>query len=106
MSPLKILCAVIFAGFGAYSTWAMLQVGYLGIWQAGFAGPGALQVLLDLCILGLLASLWIIRDARAAGRNPWIYVILTVTAGSFGPLLYLLLAPGPATAPAAQRGMA
>lgn len=105
MSPTRILAAALFATFGAYSGWVMLQVGYLGIWQAGLANPAALQVLLDLVILGLLASLWIVRDARASGRNPWPYVALTAGAGSFGPLLYLLLA-GPAREPAGQTGLA
>jgi hypothetical protein len=32
-----------------------------------------------------------VRDARERGLNPWPFVILTVLAGSFGPLLYLVL---------------
>lgn len=29
-------------------------------------------------------------DARQRGLNPWPYVFITVVAGSFGPLAYLL----------------
>ena len=33
---------------------------------------------------------WMWRNARAAGRNPWPWIALTLVAGSFGPLVYLL----------------
>ena len=49
-------------------------------------------MLLDLVIACLLISSWMVIDARANGRNPWPYVAITLAAGSFGPLLYLLLA--------------
>jgi hypothetical protein len=91
MNPTTLILGLIFAAFGAYSSYVMLQVGYFGIWQAGFASPGALQVLLDLCITCLLISSWMIGDARRTGRNPWPYVLLTLAAGSFGPLAYLLV---------------
>jgi hypothetical protein len=55
--------------FGAYTLYAITQVGYFGIWAAGFASPGALQVLLDLVITCLLISSWMVIDARATGRN-------------------------------------
>lgn len=93
MSPFKAISALVFLAFGAYSGWVMLQVGYLGIWEAGLASPGATQVLLDLVIVCALASAWMFRDARATGRNPWPYLLVTLFAGSFGPLLYVLLAP-------------
>lgn len=86
---LRLLLLLVLAAFGAYSTYAMLQVGYLGIWQAGMANPGALQVLLDLCVMASLVSLWMYTDARRASRNPWPYLLLTMVGGSFGPLLYL-----------------
>ena len=91
MSATKIALVLIFAGFGAYSSWVMLEHGYLGIWQAGIANPAALQILLDLVIACLLISSWMLKDAKASGRNAWPYVLITIAAGSFGPLLYLLL---------------
>ncbi|HUS23974.1 MAG TPA: DUF2834 domain-containing protein [Candidatus Binatia bacterium] len=85
---LAALFAVL-AAFGAYSLWVMTQVGYFGIWQAGVANPGALQVLIDLCIVCTLASLWMIGDAPARGLSAWPFVAITLVAGSFGPMLYL-----------------
>ena len=89
MKPVLILVALV---FGAYTLYAIAQVGYFGIWAAGFSSSGALQVLLDLVIACLLISSWMVNDARATGRNPWPYVLITLAAGSFGPLFYLLLA--------------
>ena len=85
------LIAILLA-FGAYTLYAMSAVGLSGIYMAGLANAGSLQVLLDLVIVCFLFSCWMVIDARATGRNPWPYVAITVVAGSFGPLLYLLLA--------------
>ena len=97
---------VVFGVFGVYSGWAMWQVGYFGIWQAGFDNPAALQILLDLVIAAVLICTWMIRDAARVNRNPWPYVALTLTAGSFGPLLYLILARRPESPPVTQASVA
>jgi hypothetical protein len=86
----SLLVFLILAAFGAYSIYVMWDFGYLGIWRAGFANPAALQILLDLVITCLLISGWMIGDARAKGLTAWPFVGITVAAGSFGPLLYLL----------------
>ena len=75
-----------------------LQVGYLGIFAAGFANPGSLQVLLDLVVACLLISSWMVIDARANGRNPWPYVFITLVARLVRP------APVPAARGRARSG--
>jgi hypothetical protein len=85
-----LLLALILLAFGAFSIYVMWDFGYLGIWRAGFANAAALQILLDLVITCLLISGWMIGDARAKGLNAWPFVGVTLAAGSFGPLLYLL----------------
>jgi len=89
---MKPFLIAIFLLFGAYSFYAMYEVGYFGIFTAVAASPGSLQVAFDLVIACLLISFWMVSDARVHGRNPWPYVLITLFAGSFGPLLYLLLA--------------
>jgi len=43
-------------------------------------------------VIGLvLASVWMQRNAAATGRRFWPYALLTVTFGSAGPLVYLLV---------------
>lgn len=90
--------ATVFAAFGAYSLYVMWELGYVGLWEACMANIGTWQLLLDFIILSVLAVGWMVGDARRTGRTVWPYALITLTAGSFGPLLYLLLAPRTATA--------
>lgn len=97
---LKISLALVLAVFGAYSMHVVLELGYVGLWMSLFERSGSRQAVADLmiaCVL-LLGFLW--RDARQQGRRFWPYAVITLAAGSVGPLLYLLLAPKAATAPA------
>lgn len=76
--------------FSLLSAYALWEVGYLGIFTSSFNNWGTVQVLCDLVVICTLAMLWMVNDARARGLNAWPYVVVTVLAGSFGPLLYLL----------------
>jgi len=91
MNAKTLLLALVFALFGAYSVYTMLQVGYLGIWESGLTSLGAFQILLDLVIACGLICVWMVLDARQRGTNPWPYVAITLVSGTFGPLLYLLV---------------
>lgn len=91
---MRTVLILALAAFGAFSMFATWQVGYVGIWQAGLANWGAAQVLADLVLMSLVVLFLLHRDAQAQGRTLWPYALVTLAAGSFGPLLYLLLAPG------------
>ncbi|MDO9125636.1 MAG: hypothetical protein Q7U42_02135 [Parvibaculum sp.] len=41
-------------------------------------------------IVCVLAIIWMVRDARTSGVNPWPFVAVTLAAGSFGILFYLV----------------
>lgn len=90
-SAMRTVLFLVLAAFGAFSTYVMWEVGYLGIWQAGMSSVGAWQVLLDLVIMSCIALGFIWRDARHTGRTIWPFAVITLAAGSIGPLLYLLL---------------
>lgn len=80
----------VLIGFGALTAAALADVGYWGILAPHFQSLGAGQVLADLVILATLSIVWMLGDARTRGVPAWPYVVLTLAAGSFGPLLYLL----------------
>lgn len=85
-----LLLIVVLVDFAAFSAYVMLEVGYFGIWAAGFSGPGAMQILFDLVIVASLSCVWMWNDSKTSGLSPWPYILITLTAGSFGPLFYLL----------------
>ena len=85
----------VLAAFSALTLAAVAQHGYLGIFEYQFGNLAGLQVLADLSIALLMVLAWLWQDARANARNPYPWVVLTLAAGSFGPLLYLLTAPKP-----------
>jgi hypothetical protein len=90
MSMRLFVLLVVIAVFGALSTVAVREVGYFGLVEPHFQSWGASQILVDLVILGVLACIWMVADARARALNPWPFVVLTVIGGSFGPLVYLV----------------
>ncbi|MBO6668113.1 DUF2834 domain-containing protein [Parvibaculum sp.] len=83
------LIAVILA-FGALSAQALMEAGYIGIFLQHFETYAGMQVLTDLVIVCVLAIIWMIGDAKTSGVNPWPFVVLTLAAGAFGPLFYLV----------------
>ena len=101
----KLGLVVVLAAFSALTVAAVVQHGYVGIFEYQFRNLAGLQVLADLGIALLLVLAWLWQDARANARNPYLWVALTLAAGSFGPLLYLLSAPsGRSEKPTASTG--
>jgi len=86
-----LLLLVLFGAFGALSLVAIAEHGYVGIFTHLFQNTAGWQALADLGIACLLIMVWMVGDARRSGRNAWPYLLLTAAAGSFGPLLYLLV---------------
>ena len=61
-------------------------------------GIGA-QVLVDLVIVCALAIIWMLKDARESGITVWPFIVVTLAAGAFGPLFYLVARELRASAP-------
>lgn len=86
----KTLLLIPLLAFSVLTALALWQHGYWGIFEGQLRTLAGLQVLADLAIaLGLFIA-WLWQDARQRQRNPWPWIVLTLAAGSFGPLLYLL----------------
>jgi hypothetical protein len=98
MRPLLI---TVTAAFSAFTLWVLAQTGLVGFYQQLFGSFAGVQVFVDIAIALVLVLAWMWRDAHAAGRRFWPYAVVTLTLGSIGPLLYLLLMPAQARAPRA-----
>jgi hypothetical protein len=96
MRPLLI---TVTAAFSAFTLWVLAQTGLVGFYLQLFSSFAGIQVFVDIAIALVLVLAWMWRDAQAAGRRFWPYAALTLTLGSIGPLLYLLLMPAQARAP-------
>ncbi len=85
----RVFAIILLVPFTLLSVYAVLEVGYIGIFDYHRHSPAGWQVFSDLVIACLLLLVWIMPDARQKGRNPWPFVLVTLFLGSFGPLLYL-----------------
>ena len=90
MSGRLVLLLIVIAGFTVLSVLALMDVGYFGIIEPHFRSWGGAQVFTDLVIVAVLACIWMSNDARERGLPAWPFIVITVFAGSFGPLLYLV----------------
>jgi len=98
MRPLLI---TVTAAFSAFTFWVLAQTGLVGFYEQLLSNTAGWQVFADIAIALVLVLVWMWRDAADNARRFWPYALLTLTLGSIGPLLYLVLAP--ATARSQQR---
>jgi hypothetical protein len=96
-----VLIAVT-AAFSAFTLWVLAQTGLIGFYEQLLGTPAGWQVFADIAIALVLVLAWMWRNAADNGRRFWPYAIVTLTLGSIGPLLYLLLMPSAARAQARQ----
>jgi hypothetical protein len=82
--------SVVIAAFGALSVEALLEVGYIGLFQTHLVSFAGLQVLVDLTISLVIVLGFIQGDARERGLPFAPYVVATLLTGSFGPLAYFV----------------
>lgn len=90
MNSRMIALAVVVVAFGVLTTLALMDVGFWGIIAPHFRSWGGAQVFTDLVIACVLACIWIVNDSGKRGLPAWPFLAITLVAGSFGPLLYLL----------------
>lgn len=85
-----VLALSVFVPFLAFSLWVTAEEGFLGFVPAALDGRWGTQVFLDLCISLVLATFWIVPDAKRRGINPWPFVATCVPLGSIGALAYVV----------------
>lgn len=85
----RSLAITLLIPFSALTIYAVMQVGYVGIFDYHRHSPAGWQVFADLVVALILVLSWMIPDAKKRGRNPIPWVVMTLFLGSIGPLLYL-----------------
>lgn len=86
----KTILFLTLTAFGAFTAAAIWQEGFSGILEAITHSLGSMQIFIDLVIALSLVMVWMWQDAKHKQRNIWPWLVLTLLAGSFGPLLYLI----------------
>lgn len=90
---MRTLAIAMLIPFLILTLYAVIDVGYIGIFDYNRHSSAGWQVFSDLVIALILVSCWMIKDAKKTGRSPWPWLAITLTLGSIGPLLYLALRP-------------
>ena len=86
----RVLLIGVILAFGTFTVIAGIEHGAMGFLEKTVDNTATLQVLIDLSIVATLALIWMYRDSRTSGTPFAPYLLLTLFAGSFGPLGYLL----------------
>jgi hypothetical protein len=94
MNAKQVGLSVVLVSFLAFTAYALFQHGYIGFFEAVLASTAGVQAFVDLVIALSLIMTWMWNDTRERGISPVLYMVLTLTLGSIGPLLYLIRRAG------------
>lgn len=86
----RLLVLIALVPFTILTVIALWVDGVTGIFASITNSWGSLQIYVDLVIALAIISIWMYRDAKARGRNPWPWIVGTLAVGAFSPLVYLL----------------
>jgi peptidoglycan/LPS O-acetylase OafA/YrhL len=92
---MRIIFAVVFLGFLAFSSWVTLETSYLGAFPP-FDDLNTLQIFCDLAISATLVIFLVFRERRAGGRPLWPVGVLAIGVallGSIALLAYFVIEP-------------
>lgn len=90
-STVRTIVLITLVLFGVLTAIALWVDGITGIFGSIVSSWGSLQIYVDLFIALTFIMVWMYRDAKAQGRNPWLWIVATLAVGAFSPLIYLLV---------------
>lgn len=104
MTKARILILAVLIPFIIFTDIAVFSISsFSELWVALTNHLIVVQVIFDFLIVFTLSSIWVWHDARQRGVNPIFYLILMLTTGSIGLLVYLYIhvckKPGKAAKP-------
>ncbi|MDH7943836.1 hypothetical protein QGM61_08375 [Pseudohongiella sp. SYSU M77423] len=91
MNAYRIVSLVLLLLLGAVTVVALLDVGYIGIFQLLVDSSAGWQVFVDLAAALILVLLFLAQDARRRRITFWPWIVATLLLGSIAPLLYVLV---------------
>lgn len=87
----QIILALFTLEFVAITLYALAHGGSVAnVWDWVCANPWGFQVALDLMVAVIFGMVWIWRDAKVKGINPYPHLALCLCLGSLGLLTYTL----------------
>ena len=81
---------LVLTAFVALTGYVIWEHGYLGFFELALANTATMLLGFDLVITLSLAIVWMWNDARERGTSAVPFVVVTLTFGAAGPLLYLI----------------
>lgn len=94
---MRFVIATILILFSLYTGWIVWEFGYISVFEVAFREHPTTQAVVDLWIAcGLLFFIMILDNQRSGRsfRKVLPFAIVTILAGSIGPLFYFLVYPG------------
>lgn len=91
---MRFFLITVLAIFSIYTGWIVWEFGYTSVFEVSLREHPSTQVLVDLFITGGILLTIMVLDNQRNGRSfrkvvP--FVIVTLLAGSIGPLLYFII---------------
>lgn len=90
-STVRTVALIALVPFTILTAIAVWVEGLAGIFTSIVSSWGSLQIYVDLVIALTFIVVWMYRDMKGQGRNPWPWIIATLAVGAFSPLIYLLV---------------
>ncbi len=88
---IRLTLASVLISFLALTALTLWHHGYIGIFTTHLTSYAGIQVFTDLVIALSFLIVWLWIDTQKYQRNPWPWIIGTMTTGSIAPLVYLLM---------------
>jgi RsiW-degrading membrane proteinase PrsW (M82 family) len=88
-STVRTIALLTLVSFGILTAIALWVDGVTGVFASIVSSWGSIQIYVDLLIALSIILVWLYRDAKAQGHNPWPWIVATLVTGSFAPLMYL-----------------
>jgi hypothetical protein len=90
MNAKQLGLSLVLLDFSGLTAYALYQYGVVGVVEALAANAVTVTASADLMIALSLVAVWMWRDGHDRGVSVVPYLLLTLTFGSVGPLLYLI----------------